>query len=53
MTKDPWSWNAASAGLDRRQFLAYGSRSAAMAAMLALGALHAFAVDGEPIVETT
>ncbi|MBV8120715.1 MAG: carboxylesterase family protein, partial [Alphaproteobacteria bacterium] len=53
MTKDPWSWNAASAGLDRRQFLAHVSRSAAVAAMLALGARRGFADDGEPIVETT
>jgi len=52
MTKDRWSSNAASAGLDRRQFLAHVSRSAAAAAMLALGARRTFA-DGEPIVETT
>jgi len=52
MTKDRWSWNAASAGLDRRQFLAHISRSAAAAAMLTLGPRRTFA-DGEPIVETT
>jgi len=53
MTKAPRSVNAAFARLDRRQFLAHLSRSAAVAGMLVLDARRAFSDDGEPIVETT
>jgi para-nitrobenzyl esterase len=50
MAENPRGLNAASGGLDRREFLGRMCQSAA--AVIALGARRAFA-DGDPIVETT
>lgn len=50
MAANPRGINAASGGLDRREFLACMSQTAG--AVIALGARRAFA-EGDPIVETT
>jgi len=52
MSKNSRGCSTASAGLDRRAFLARVSQSAAAAGVLALGARRGFA-DSDPIVETS